>query len=69
MQGNPGTLQKTFKADIASLIIENYSMQNGGESLDAQGQMMWHCTEKEAPTTCLQIIQSRCRQVALYRMS
>jgi hypothetical protein len=44
-------------------------MRNGGESLDAQGTMMWHCNETEAPTTCLQIIQSRCRQVALYRMS
>ena len=44
-------------------------MKNGGESLDAQGTMMWHWQEKDPPTTCLQIIQSRCRQVALYRMS
>lgn len=44
-------------------------MWNGGESLDAQGQMMWHCNETEAPTTCLQIIQSRGKQAALYRMS
>lgn len=44
-------------------------MKNGGESLDAQGTMMWHWHEKDPPTTCLQIIQSRCRQAALYRMS
>jgi len=28
-------------------------MRNGGESLDAQGTMMWHCNETEAPTVCL----------------
>jgi len=44
-------------------------MQNGGESLDAQGKMMWHCNETEAPTACWTTIQSRVQQVALYRMS
>jgi len=44
-------------------------MKNGGESLDAQGTMMWHWREKDPPTVCLQIIQSRCKQIALYRMS
>ena len=43
-------------------------MRNGGESLDAQGKMMWLCKEKDAPTVCVKIIQSRFTYIALDRI-
>ena len=53
IQALQGSYTISPKAHIASSLTANYSMQNGGELLDAHSTKMWLCTETEAPTVCM----------------
>jgi nitric oxide reductase activation protein len=69
VQGSKAKIQKHFKGYIASPYKGNYGVTTQANPLMQDNSMMWLWKEKDPPTTCLLMIQSRNKQAALYRMS